>query len=949
MTAMDGPAPRSADPGNDPRSWTPWTGVGDREEILRRLEILAASDEPETSQVDFVLFYFRASDPVLYPPAAVALGRRLGGSADLSAWVREYARGRGIPVGGQVPLTRTRSARRVLLCAAAATAREPGVWVDLGEGPGGRGTAAEPDPLAPLPSDVPLDHPQDLVAYLRALRILLEGVDAHPRHRELAGGLLEDLSDRSGILRDRAVALRWAELLVTAQRRGLVGDEGARILGERALNGLVASFHEHEHRGVPERLGLLRAMDSLIRMAPDLVSTAGLPSELQGLGAPQGYDESGRARFMRALARLGDPRRWWALDEGERAWTAFVLLAGASGVGPAAGEVHRILDAFRLPPSPRPQARVLRTLAEREGIGPGEFVDSLLLHALEDETVLLELVPEGPPGEPGAILADAVEHRIRLGVLSEPGFRAEEFLARMETRRPHPQFIQLLRTVVGDRSFRRPDGEVVPLDDWLQALQEEAQTLRDGGAVSETPPTPGALASVRRGIRRGLLRLGEVDDPGEMTRGLASLLEGGRTGEEPEHSRDLRSLLHALWPRDAPELEALLHRHASSLRAEGAQSVPPDLLQASEARSAAASVRTRLRELEGDLTPLLPAAEGSLLRGALARVDRTEGEWVAALSRVEEVWRGAIREGGEGEELWGRVLESVARVPLASHRRRLYPVVWQTLVGSVRDEGGGYGRMGGVHGVERLISWAIQAGDALDDEDDREAWLGAVADHWAREVEEGMEQGLETRVGRFLRDPGPRALALLPGVDGTLERTRVWLFDCYRLGDAARASRILNHRRGRGAVAALPWDLLSFFLHYSPLWLALLVGAVLMLDFGDAWTAMAEVGDVRGIAITFLLGVLGAFGYVTAELHARVTDAPGDRVWENRGRRLLRVTVFVAVALAYTVGLVSLLWWLLSGTDEVVHGEGAVLHVMVWSGFTLFIGVFFGLLAKDSA
>jgi len=247
------------------------------------------------------------------------------------------------------------------------------------------------------------------------------------------------------------------------------------------------------------------------------------------------------------------------------------------------------------------------------------------------------------------------------------------------------------------------------------------------------------------------------------------------------------------------------------------------------------------------------------------------------------------------------------------------------------------------------MRWAVRAGDALEDEGDRDSWLGAVAEHWTAMMEQGMDEGLDTRVAGLLRDPGPGALALLPGVDGVLERTRVWLFDCYRLGDAARASRILNHRRGRGAVAALPRDLLGFFGHYSPLWLALLVGAILMLDFGDAWTAMAEVGDVRGIVITFSLGVLGAFGYVTAELHSRVTDAPGDPVWTTRGRRVLRVLAFVGVSLVYTLGLVSLLWWLLSGTDEVVHGAGAVLHVVVWSGFALFIGVFFGLMAKDVA
>jgi hypothetical protein len=49
------------------------------------------------------------------------------------------------------------------------------------------------------------------------------------------------------------------------------------------------------------------------------------------------------------------------------------------------------------------------------------------------------------------------------------------------------------------------------------------------------------------------------------------------------------------------------------------------------------------------------------------------------------------------------------------------------------------------------------------------------------------------------------------------------------------------------------------------------------------------------------------------------------------------------------LALTGFLWFLLSGTDEVVHGEGAALHVIVWAGFALFVGIFFGLLAKDAA
>jgi len=937
----------------DPGSWDPWTEVGDREELRRRLELLASFDVLPESEVDFVLFHFRASDPVLYPLAAVVLGRQLGRSDQLSEWLREYARARGLPLGTSIPLSRTRSARRLLLCAAAAVARDPDAWFGLASEEAVTEDTASRRQLAPLPDRAPIDHSQDLATYLRGLRILLGGTRVSREHEAKARQLLETLVEDPERLRDRSVALRWSELLAAAPESDVLSRSEAEALGGAALSGLSERFDAPGTVGVPERLGILRCMDGIIRESRGSVSPGQLRPELSGLGRAPDSDPDGRVRFMGAMERLADPRRWLALSETERAWTAFLVLVGAASGGPASGEIRRILDAFGFPPSPRPVARVLRMLAEREETGLGEFVDATLLHALEDEEILLELVPSGPPGELGAVVADALEHRIRVGVRTEPGFRPDELLARVEARRPHPQLFQLLRTVVGDREFLRPDGESVPLAEWLAALHEEAQALRETGTIRETPPISGPLGALRGGVRRALLRLEGEDDPAALARGVALLLHGGRMGDDPDRSRDLRSLIHALAPSRSSELESALHRYASELREKGPAAIPEELAGAPEARSAAASVRFQMTELSRELAPILPEVEATLMKRVLHRVDQVEGKWLAGLSQVEEAWRLALREHEAGEVRWSRIFASVSEVPLPSHRRSLYPVLWRTLIRTPPSVGADPPQTGVTPAsptrLEGLMRWAIRAGDTLEDPVGRESWLRAVADHWADVVAHGMESGLETRVARLVRDPGPSALALLPGVDQVLERTRVWFFDCYRLGDAARVSRILNHRRGRGAVAALPRDLLGFFLHYSPLWLALLIGAILMLDFGDAWTAMADVGDVRGIGITFALGVLGAFGYVTAELHSRVRDTPGDRVWRNRGARILRVTAFVGVSLIYTMGLVSLLWWLLSGTEEVVHGEGALLHVVVWSGFTLFIGVFFGLMAKDQA
>lgn len=929
----------------------PWARVGRRDEVRRHLEGLAASAEPlNEADRDLVRFYFRASDPALYPPAAMAIGCRLEPDSEWARWLAAYAGSRGIALGGIVPLSRTRSARRVLMTAAAAWARSPEAWRASAQG-----SPPPQGPLAPLPDAAPVDHPQDLVAYLRALRILLEGPEPSDAHRLAAGDLVSRLATEGEPLRERSVALRWGELLRVAAAAGALPSGRPEELGGQVLETLARAFRDEAGPGLPRRLGLLASMGAAVSASGGLASPDRLPVPLRDpvgecIGEPEGGAPGRRARFVDALGALADPGDWWRKDEDERAVAAHVLLRDAvAGVVPE-GEMHRLLDALGFPPSPGPPARIVRLLAERAGVRAAELVDATLLHSLEDDRILVELVPDGPPGESGAVLADAVEHRIRLGLLTQPGFRPEALLARIEARRPHPQLYRMIRAVVGDREFRGRSGEAVPLAEWLDALASEAENLRSGRNVPEAPAVGGTLGSIREEIRRGLRHLLAEEDPAEAARGLAGLLEGGLlegSGADAGGDRtpDLRGLLRAADPGDT-STEAALHDHAEAIRADALASLPEDLFGAPAGRGAAEALRLRFAVLDREVARRLPAAEGMLLEALLRRLDEDEAAWARALSTVEGVWRRSRESSGEPESRWERAFRAVEGIELAAHRRRLYGILWRTLA---RDRRPG-GASGSVRaGKERLMGWAVRVGDILEDERDRDGWLGAVARHWTTMIEEGMAAGLDTRVAGLLRDPGPRELARLPGVDDVLERARIWLFDCYRLGDAARASRILNHRRGRGAVAALPRDLLAFFGHYSPLWLALLVGAILMLDFGDAWTAMAEVGDVRGIAITFSLGVLGAFGYTAAELQSRVSDAHGDPVWPTRLRRVLRVLAFVGVSLLYTVGLVTLLWWLLSGTDEVVHGDGAVLHVVVWSGFTLFIGVFFGLMAKDSA
>lgn len=142
-------------------------------------------------------------------------------------------------------------------------------------------------------------------------------------------------------------------------------------------------------------------------------------------------------------------------------------------------------------------------------------------------------------------------------------------------------------------------------------------------------------------------------------------------------------------------------------------------------------------------------------------------------------------------------------------------------------------------------------------------------------------------------------------------------------------------------------ELLSLGQRFSKVWLALIVGVILMLDFGDPFVAMAEIGDVQGMVLTFVIGVGGALLYIVSDLRRKTQAAPGQSRGQHRRSVWVRATAFFAACLVYTLLVTSFMWFLLSGTDEVVHGAGAVGHIIVWAGFALFIGVFFGLILEQ--
>jgi hypothetical protein len=223
---------------------------------------------------------------------------------------------------------------------------------------------------------------------------------------------------------------------------------------------------------------------------------------------------------------------------------------------------------------------------------------------------------------------------------------------------------------------------------------------------------------------------------------------------------------------------------------------------------------------------------------------------------------------------------------------------------------------------------------------------------WSELAEQAMERNEERRVVELAIDARYATLRRQSAATEMLRSIRKWCHDRYLLRTAASVRNDLhadggNNSRSFPSVAS---EIGPFLGNFPTIWLAMLIGAIFMLDFGDAWSDMADpdVADIRGIAITFLIGIGGAFGYIFWNLKQKSRLAPGEPSGALRRSQLLRAGLFSALCLIYTLVLVTGLWWLLYETDAVVKGVWAIGHIVVWSGFALFVGVFFGLLAGDA-
>jgi hypothetical protein len=244
----------------------------------------------------------------------------------------------------------------------------------------------------------------------------------------------------------------------------------------------------------------------------------------------------------------------------------------------------------------------------------------------------------------------------------------------------------------------------------------------------------------------------------------------------------------------------------------------------------------------------------------------------------------------------------------------------------------------------QVLTWAAkQKTDGFLNDLELIRWRSLLVEYWKEMILSAKEQNQEARVVQLVKDKELEWLRQDKSIHPILHRVKIWCFERYDFSHAYVCNRELNPEND--TVQNRVKTLRDYFNHFSYVWIAIIVGVIMMFDFGDPWTELAEIGDIFGVFFTFILGVGGTYLYVFADLRKKINQVKGEPfIWTSQ---LGRVALFLGLTLLFTVVMILIFYYMFSNTDQVVAGPNAILHIMSWTGFALFVGVFFGLIGKN--
>lgn len=682
-----------------------------------------------------------------------------------------------------------------------------------------------------------------------------------------------------------------------------------------------------------------------------------------GVGATDAIDRD-LERIDALLAPFGERSRWTTLSLGERALRVVFLLRLIHDLESSRERVLSLLRTHNIPIPPGDETRsqalaaVILRIIYFEGPATARALDARILESVSDLGVLLTLLPTSDSPGFAADLADNLEHQIRRNLQFYSDFRPIQILVLTTVRDPHPAFYRELQNLVTRWTYTDTGGREVPLAAAVAAIISDLDA--DGNTDPWQTPTLTATDRLVPARSRARERLSKVtEEDASLWEALDALLEaiGFPTGprETPPndtllgliglvHPPDDRMLASGARPWHDETPTGFVNRHAktvSALRGRLDAIHPEHLGEAPKALDAVQALRDEVDAIVTDLLPVLPQAETERLQTIFERLDTRINSFTQALDSVIGAWDPA--DPPRSPEQWDQLLDGVTE-QWSPPERKSY--LWATFASLDTASQNGTG-VDSWDARRQFLTWAITAPEerAWTPEELR-MWTDATVEVWQELLNAAMDTGQETRVRSLLEQSAFEAIRKHSAAVQTLRAARTWALDRYMLD---LATHVRSHLPTSNTVSRTRIRLReagAFLLHHSTVWTALVVGAILMQDIGDAWQAMAEQGDVQGIVITFILAVTGAFSYVMLTLHRKTTRAPEQDRWSGLSSRIARSSAFVAICWLFTIVVTASLWWLLSGTDRVVHGAGAVLHVAVWSSFALLAGIFLGLVAK---
>ncbi len=758
--------------------------------------------------------------------------------------------------------------------------------------------------------------------------------------REHQAALLKDRPDMESAALDRFLQYRWT--LWVARERTTAPD---------AIS-LSAPVSDDADDSV---------LDMLIRAETGSVPDAD-PLEDGGIASRR------QSAFLQLCAAMSDPSDWTQRPVEQRALVAFAALDLSRFLGSPSAAVEATLDQFGfsrlrdpsgdaeavpfLGPATSATLRLLARLSAWEDATTTRLVSTTLLHQVTDTQVLMMLLPTREGSEWTATLADAIEHQLRLRIRTRADARPEQVLYETTVRAPHPQFYEHLHQVCEGRTYEDTQGQSVPVGAIVNRLRTEARTAEAGAQTMPAENWPGdadfagTLRHVRRtltavarepSLTEGLDVLADIldpksKDPATGSRGIVGLLRPSRSDRVP--------LVHRTgggMPPSYPLIRDQLQDQVRDIREAVDQLQPTILDEAYGVRDDLLQVEEALDAVEAHVLPVIGGREATLLQAALRHLRTRLHTWGDALTSVHGRWQTVREANRDLADAVPSLLDDILTRDPGPIRTGLLRLLGRSLTARAMEERAWAQK-------RQLLETVVRPGllERLT-EAEQQHWTATFGAFWDQLLTAAMDAGHESRVHRLASADALQPLRQQPGVASRLETVREWMLDRYHLPAAHQVTRILQSARFGNVSGTLP----TFFVHFSRVWLALLLGAVLMLDFGGAWTAMAAEGAVGSIMITFAVGVLGTLGYLFVDLAGKVERVPEDALWPSWRSRWLRLLGFLGICLGVTVVLTSALWFLLTGTGEVVEGPGAVLHITVWTGFALFVGVFFGLLAEE--